>query len=330
MPDTEVVDALAREYMKRSGMAGALAAFDKENPRTEASISSTKGIVRALGMAKQFEANKARPDPYKSVLELLCWELGSSAALPVAAKDPPKALPATALSVDVETAAQEFYERKRGSAGSSSNAASRSQHRSLRLGANGGSARVITQSPNSGSTPKREWGFDGAKPATTIQELSPSAFGRQGTGPAGTPAAPAVPAGDMPSWATPGDPNNVTMNSSNASKYCVGQRVEGLAGGAVCGWVVAVSLEQGAVEVATKPPAAARGLSPAVGKGYSSKQPVGTPAPRRAAAPIAGTPVPQRVAADDLLDEADDLIGDIIASVDAGGQEDEDDLYSFG
>ena len=49
MPDdTEVVDALLREYMKRNGMPDALASFDGENPRTDASISSTGGIVRAL------------------------------------------------------------------------------------------------------------------------------------------------------------------------------------------------------------------------------------------------------------------------------------------
>ena len=362
---TEVVDALLREYMKRNDMSDALVSFDAENPRTEVSISNTSGIVRALALTRQYKANKARPPnlAYKSVLELLCGEAHGETQGEVQGKAEGDAegtaegdargkavpTPVTALTVDVEAAAAEFYERQRG-ATTSAPSPVQAQHSSLRSAATGAArsvvttdaaGRVVTKSPNSGATPKREWGFNGAQPPNAIQELSPSSFGRQDTGPAGTPAPPAGPGGEMPAWATPGDANNVTMNSSNASKYSVGQYVGGLAGGSVCGWVVAVSLAQGVVEVATKPPVAAKGLSPqglspAVGAGYSSTTALsaGTPMPVRVpTAPTPVTPAP-RVAlpADDLLVEADDLLNDLLTADSGGGDVSgsDDDMYSFG
>eukprot|EP00937_MAST-01D_sp_MAST-1D-sp2_P004655 g4655.t1 len=187
----QVIDALLREYMKRENMGEALQCFDAENPRDDASISQMSALVRALGLSKQYKSNKLRDTPLGSVLELVWDEFGGDLAGSNAARGVAAAGPEV---VNVEAAAAEYYQRlklgqKAASNGSPAQAAGAS---SLRSGARVSmapagarasaaaniSSKVSTQSPTSGSTPKREWAFDAAKPAKELRELSPSSYGR--------------------------------------------------------------------------------------------------------------------------------------------------------
>ncbi|KAH7828075.1 putative Protein FAM188B [Monocercomonoides exilis] len=66
------VDALIREHLGKKGLLDSLNTYETEHPKKEDAITTRKELIEVFSLERESRANKARPKPLVSILELLC------------------------------------------------------------------------------------------------------------------------------------------------------------------------------------------------------------------------------------------------------------------